>query len=137
MQSSSWQAGRGAAGPGMARHGRLGLASKKRQQKEIIAMEEKNSPESHPDRWVVVTTSFGGVFFGRVEGDATSKEKIVLRDCRCALYWAGKSGWLGLASHGPEESSKLGAVAKRVLLHEISAVADCSECAEKVWREWR
>jgi hypothetical protein len=88
------------------------------------------------ERWVLVTTEHRGVFFGRVVGDGASKAEIVLEECRCAIYWSGSRGFLGLASHGPEEGSRIGSTAPRVLLHDVTSVSDCTPKAVKVWRGW-
>jgi hypothetical protein len=87
---------------------------------------------------VVVTTEFRGVFFGYLDKGADENAKdLVLLDARCAIYWSGARGFMGLASHGPESGSKIGSKAPRVLLHGITSVSDCTPDAEKAWTTWR
>ncbi len=88
------------------------------------------------EKWVVVTTEHSGVFFGRVSGPADQKPSIVLEECRCAIRWTGKRGFLGLASHGPEVESRIGATAPRVLLYDITSVASCTNEAVKAWQSF-
>ena len=83
-------------------------------------------------KWVVVTTAHRGVFFGRQVGVGT-KEKLTLAQCRCAIYWSGGKGFLGLSSDGPSSDSKIGAEATEVLLYDITSVSTCTPEAVKVW----
>jgi hypothetical protein len=86
---------------------------------------------------VIVTTEFRGVFFGYLPKNTDENAKdLVLLDARCAIYWSGVRGFLGLASHGPESGSKIGSKAPRVLLHGITSVSDCTPDAEKAWTTW-
>jgi len=85
---------------------------------------------------VLVTTEFRGVFFGYANPDKLSDENLTLRGCRCAIYWAGDRGFLGLASHGPHKDSRIGSTAKKVRLRKVTSVTDVSSEAEKVWTEW-
>lgn len=87
---------------------------------------------------VLVTTVHRGVFFGRLaEGSKESDKTLVLTGCRNAIYWSGSRGFLGLASHGPEGGSKIGAMAPRVMLHDVTSVSEVSDAAAKVWEEWK
>ena len=87
---------------------------------------------------VIVTTEHRGVFYGRLDGnqDETAKT-IALTNCRNAMYWSSQTrGFLGLAETGPGEGSKIGATAPRVLLHDVTAVLDCTEEAAEKWENW-
>lgn len=82
-------------------------------------------------RKVLVTTKHRGVFYGteeKLEGD-----KITLLNARCAIYWATKKGFLELASDGPNSSSKIGAVASRIELYDVTSIAEVSGPAAARW----
>ena len=87
---------------------------------------------------VLVTTEHRGVFFGYLElgEDEGCKDKLVLRNVRCAIYWAGTGGFLSLASDGPNENCRIGDEATRVILHDITSVSDCTDVAAKRWDNW-
>jgi len=86
---------------------------------------------------VVVTTEHRGVFYGRLDEDADQAARtLTLYGCRNAIYWSGSRGFLGLASHGPEDGSKIGATAPEVLLHDITSVSRCTDAAAAVWEGW-
>ena len=87
---------------------------------------------------VIVTTQHRGVFFGRLEnGQDETARSLVLVGCRNAMYWSGTRGFLGLASHGPEPESKIGATAPRVLLHDVTSITDCTDVAAEKWESWK
>lgn len=87
---------------------------------------------------IVITTQHRGVFYGIVPADTDlSQRTMTLENCRNAIYWAGKKGFLGLASDGPEPESRIGATAPSVLLHDITSVSKCTAEAAKVWEEWK
>lgn len=87
---------------------------------------------------VLVTTAHRGVFFGHLDAEEDETERsLVLTDCRNAIYWAGKRGFLGLASHGPDEGSRIGTAAPRVLLHDVTSVTHCSAEAAAKWENWK
>ena len=85
--------------------------------------------------YVLVTTTYRGVFYGQLV-EEKGADSIVLKDCRNVMSWEGKRGFLGLASHGPEEGSVLGSTASKVWLYSITAVAKCTPEAEEAAREW-
>ena len=89
-------------------------------------------------RPVLVTTAHRGVFYGYLDAQADETAEImVLHNCRNAIYWSGSHGFLGLAAHGPEKGSRIGAVAPRVLLHDVTSVSDCTDEAAKIWDGWK
>lgn len=86
---------------------------------------------------VLITTTHRGVFFGDIASeDDANIETLVVTNCRNAIYWAGKRGFLGLATHGPSQDSKIGSTAVRVVLHNITSIADCTQEAATIWRDW-
>ena len=90
-----------------------------------------------PERYVLVTTQHRGVFFGLLEAPLDEQARtIALQKCRNVIYWSGKRGFLGLASHGPEDGSRVGSEARRVLLHDITSVTDCSSDAVRRFKEF-
>jgi hypothetical protein len=85
------------------------------------------------ERAVVVTTAHRGVFFGYAS--ETSGEVIKLRAARLCIYWsADLRGFMGLASHGPNNSCKVGPAAD-IELRNITAVVEVSEAAVKNWEK--
>lgn len=85
------------------------------------------------ERAVVVTTAHRGVFFGYASD--TSGETIKLRAARLCIYWsADLRGFMGLASHGPNSSCKVGPAAD-IELRSITAVLEASETAVKNWEK--
>ncbi len=88
---------------------------------------------------VLVTTQHKGVFFGRLADYETERENrtLTLSGCRNVIYWSGSRGFLGLASHGPESGSRIGAVAPTVLLHDVTSVTVCTPAAVEVFDQWK
>lgn len=85
------------------------------------------------ERAVVVTTEHRGVFFGYAS--ETSGETIKLRAARLCIYWsADLRGFMGLASHGPNSSCKVGPPAD-IELRKITAVLEVSDAAVKNWEK--
>lgn len=85
-------------------------------------------------RPVIVCTSHHGVFFGYAAGETTGAQ-IVLERARCAIYFGTSRGIFELADTGPTSKSKIGAVAPRIELRDITAVLDVTPIAEKKWNE--
>lgn len=86
---------------------------------------------------VLVTTEFRGVFYGHLSPDQDREAKtLTLTRARNAIYWSGSKGFLGLASHGPEDGSRIGAVAPEVMLHGVTSVSVCTPEAAAKWDQW-
>ena len=84
-------------------------------------------------RYVLVTTQYRGVYFGRLAAhDATTRE-CVLEDARMAIRWGTADGVDQLAATGPTANSKLGAVAPKVWLPGLTSLVDCTEAAVAAW----
>jgi hypothetical protein len=89
--------------------------------------------EKKEERPVLVTTKHRGVFFGYTKG--TGGETIKLRSARLCVYWtADLRGFMGLASHGPNEHCKIGPAAD-IELRDVTAVVEVSEAAAKNWEK--
>lgn len=89
------------------------------------------------ERAVLVTTAHRGVFFGYAK--EANGETIKLRAARLCVYWsADLRGFMGLASHGPNGSCKIGPAAD-IELRSITAVVEVSDEAVKNWEKapWR
>lgn len=87
---------------------------------------------------VLVTTEHRGVFFGELEDDTDQAARsLTLKNCRNAIYWSGDKGFLGLASDGPQNGSRIGSTAPNVLLHDITSVSACTDKAATAFREWK
>ena len=90
-------------------------------------------------RPVLVTTEFRGVFFGYA--DDTSGDTITLTNARNCIYWpSANGGFGGLASEGPAKGARIGARVDKIELRKITAVAEVSEDAVKLWEAanvWR
>lgn len=84
-------------------------------------------------RFVVVTTAHRGVFAGYTDNDSDEKS-VVLTDAQMCVYWsADVKGVLGLAATGPSKSCRVGPAVPKLLLHDVTAVMDTTDKAEKAW----
>lgn len=80
---------------------------------------------------VVVTTEHRGVFFGYTTDPKA--EIIELRAARNCVYWPPENkGFVGLASDGPKQGSKIGPAAD-IQLRKITSVVKCSPAAVEAW----
>ena len=89
------------------------------------------------ERPVLVTTAHRGVFFGYAT--ETDGETINLRAGRLCVHWsADLRGFMGLASHGPSNTCKIGPAAD-ITLRNITAVVEVSPDAVERWEKapWR
>lgn len=83
------------------------------------------------ERAVLVTTEFRGMFFGYATD--TSGDTINLKRARNCIYWsAACSGFLGLASIGPQKGSRIGERGN-IELRKITSVSEVTSEAVKVW----
>lgn len=92
---------------------------------------------SKKERYVVVTTKHRGVFAGYATD--TDGEQIHLRAARCCIYWpTGQKGFMGLASVGPLDGSRIGPAAD-IVLRDITSVIEATPEAVKAWERapWR
>lgn len=101
----------------------------------------KKSRSAHTttERWVVVTTTARGVFFGRTAA-ALGADPIVLDDAQMCITWsADVRGVLGLAATGPTATCRVTAATPSIELRGISAVIDCTPEAVAAWQAtpWR
>lgn len=84
-----------------------------------------------PERAVLVTTQYRGVFFGYARD--TDADVIKLRAARNCLYWSKSvKGFLGLAIVGPIGDSRVGPAAD-IEVRAITCVAECAPEAVRVW----
>jgi hypothetical protein len=89
------------------------------------------------ERYVMVTTSYRGIFAGFTTD--TDGEVIKLRAARNCIYWSSDmQGFLGLASSGPSENCKIGPAAD-IELRKITAVVEVTPEAQAKWESapWR
>ena len=86
---------------------------------------------ARPERPVLVTTEYRGVFFGYAS--STSGDTIRLRAARNCIYWsAATKGFLGLVSKGPDKDCRIGPPAD-IELRRITCVAEVSAEAAAAW----
>lgn len=84
------------------------------------------------ERAVIVTTAHRGVFFGYAT--KTDGDTIKLRAAQLAVYWSPDCrGFMGLASHGPTSSCRIGRPAD-IELRNVTAVLEVPESAEAAWK---
>lgn len=87
--------------------------------------------KTNGERYVLVTTEHRGVFAGFATD--TGGDTIQLRQARNCIYWtAAIKGFLGLASHGPDNSCKIGPAAD-IELRKITSVAEITPEAQARW----
>jgi hypothetical protein len=85
------------------------------------------------ERAVLVTTQHRGIFFGYAK--ETKGITINLRAARLCVYWsADLRGFMGLASHGPSSSCKIGPAAD-IELRDITSVVEVSPEAITRWEK--
>lgn len=90
-------------------------------------------PKKEKERAVLVTTAHRGVFFGYATD--TEGETIKLRSGRMCVYWSSDlRGFMGLASHGPNSSCKIGPAAD-IELRAITSVTEVSDGAAEKWEK--
>ena len=86
-------------------------------------------------RFVVVTTNKDrrGVFCGELVKQEA--DVVVLKNAQMAVFWSSEThGVLGLASIGPQKGSRISPVVPRIELNGVTAIMDCSEEANKLWK---
>lgn len=89
-------------------------------------------------RRILVTTAHRGVFYGHLDPKYKDTDKtLALLNARNIIYWAGSRGFLGVAATGPDSGSKVGSVAERVVLHDVTSVTDCTAAAATKIEEWK
>lgn len=85
------------------------------------------------ERAVLVTTAHRGIFFGYAT--ETSGSTIKLRAARLCVSWsADMRGFMGLASHGPSGSCRIGPAAD-IELRDITSVSEVSQQATEKWEK--
>lgn len=83
------------------------------------------------ERPVLITTEYRGVFFGYAEN--TDGDIVKLKRARNCLYWPAKQkGFIGLATNGPVDGSRVGPAAD-IELRKVTAVIECSPEAVAAW----
>lgn len=84
------------------------------------------------ERPVIVTTEYRGVFFGYA--DDTSGDTITLKRARNCIYWSAKTGgFMGLASIGPQDGSRVGQAVDAIELRKVTSVIEMSVPAVAAW----
>jgi hypothetical protein len=83
---------------------------------------------------VIITTQHRGVFFGDLEKGTEESRTVTLTGARNAIYWATTNGFIELAQVGPNSKSKVGSVAPRIVLHDVTSVTECTASAAAAWR---
>ncbi len=84
------------------------------------------------ERPVVVCTQYRGVFFGyETKRDGST---ITLNRARMCVRWTRSiRGVLGLASHGPDDSCRIGYAVESIELLGVTAIVDVSPEAVAKW----
>jgi hypothetical protein len=89
------------------------------------------------ERPIIVTTARRGVFFGYTSEDAEAiilRRNLTLTNARNCIYWSAEThGYLGLASIGPQNGSRVGPAVSKLSLESITSVADCSEASARAF----
>jgi hypothetical protein len=91
----------------------------------------ENMPKDEKERAVLITTAHKGVFFGYAT--ETGGDVIHLRAGRLCIYWTSDlRGFMGLASHGPSNSCKIGPAADI----EVRAITSVTEVTPQAVEKW-
>ena len=84
---------------------------------------------------VVVTTEYRGVFFGKLAVYGQAERFVTLHDARNCVYWPSSNrGFLGLATDGPLEGSRVGPAVAEIDLAGVTSVSACSAVAVEKWQ---
>lgn len=84
-------------------------------------------------RHVLVTTGKRGVFFGVLAVD--SGDTVELKAAQCCIYWSASTrGFLGLASVGPLDGSRVAQPVPRLKLYDVTSLTDCTPEAVAQWQ---
>jgi hypothetical protein len=85
---------------------------------------------------VVVTTSYSGVFFGELV--EKNGDTVTLANCRNCIHWPESvRGFMGLASLGPLEGSRVSPASPRTELYGVTSISQCTDDAVKQWESER
>lgn len=83
---------------------------------------------------VVVTTEYRGVFFGTLTQYDIVNRRATLTAARNCVYWPpANRGFLGLATDGPLDGSRVGPGATELELAGVTSVTLCSDEATARW----
>jgi len=85
---------------------------------------------------ILITTEHDCVFFGYVEdADAVKGDRqITVKKGRCCVYWSSDvKGFLGLASRGPSEKSKVTDAVEELTAYDVTNVVAVSDEAQERW----
>ena len=86
-------------------------------------------------QWVVATTEWRGVFFGKLVSYDVGRRYLVLEQCRNILKWGGRAGWLRLATDGPIAEDKIGPPVPKFSMPGVTSVAEVSPGAVEQWEK--
>lgn len=90
------------------------------------------------DQWIVCSTSFAGIFFGKVKEYIAVPgvgATITLTEARQCLYWEEVvGGYVGLAVIGPSKGSKLGTIVAEITLHTVTSDMPATRQAIAAWK---
>ncbi len=82
----------------------------------------------------VVFTDYRGVFFGWVKPEDERKDEMTLTGVRNCIYWAKSVGGVfGLASDGPNDSCRIGALMPSLFVKKVHGVVRCTKKAIAAW----
>lgn len=90
------------------------------------------------EKYVLVTTEFRGVFFGRlvsVDRDEFGT-RVRLKDAQNAVYWSTETrGFMGLAATGPDENCRIGPIVPSLCLEKVTSIVTCTDDAVAAWKQ--
>ena len=89
---------------------------------------------------LLVTTSYRGVFFGYFHSENLADNIITLTRARNCIYWPPETrGFIGLATSGPLDGSRVGPACDTLELRTVTAVARVQPDAVTRWEDapWR
>lgn len=104
---------------------------------------DKATTSDVKNRAVLVTTEHKGVFFGYLARDADfdrDRKRIKLSGARNCLYWPEETrGFIGLATMGPPNGSRVGFAASALELEGVTSVVTVEPAAIERWESapWR
>ena len=82
--------------------------------------------------YVVVTTSYRGVFGGKLV--SRENDEVTLAEARVCFYWSQETrGFVGLAVTGPKLGSRVSPASSIMTIPNVTAIIVCTDTAQKQW----
>lgn len=86
------------------------------------------------EEFVMVTTSYRGVFAGYLPKGSKTDDVVTLTGVRNCVRWeTSMHGVFGLAANGPSSGCRIGPQVPEVTIRSVTSVSVCTEKARQAW----